>query len=126
MNTEIAERKMSKKTVPAPERFYVGGYYITKQSDHIYDVPQGIVDQFSQWNEAHIGLQKTLEGLASYVAEQRGRLYREQNKFWNTFTDALGLPRGSQATLHHPDRTIHIEPYSEKVATLKIQIVDKD
>lgn len=108
-----------------PERFYAGGFYITRIDAHTFKIPQGLADQFTQWNEKHLGLQKTLEGIATYVAEQRGALYREQNQFWNTITDAIGLPRGTQAAILHKEGQLKITPYDDKHATLKVEIVDK-
>lgn len=109
------------KAAKEPERVYACGFYLTKQDDHTYSAPQGLSDMFAQWNEKHAGLQKMLEGIAQYVAEQRGALYREQNAFWNKLTDALGLPRGTQAMLHHDTMSLKITPVNpEKIATLKL------
>lgn len=115
---------MPKKDEKETERFYAGGFYMTRIDAHTFKIPQGMTDAFTQWNEKHLGLQKTLEGIATYVAEQRGALYREQNQFWNTITDALGLPRGTQATILNAEGELKITPYDTKTATLKIEIVD--
>jgi hypothetical protein len=104
-----------------PERFYAAGYYVTKIDDHTFEIPKGIADTAADWNNRHAGLQKMLEGVASYVADQRGALYREQQTFWDKFYDEVGLPRGTQATLHFDTMTIKVAPVTpEQIATLKI------
>lgn len=114
---------MTKKTIE-PDRVYASGFYLTKEEDGLYKIPQGLADRFAEFNNQHLGLRRTLEDLAAFVASERGRLVREQNALWHTITDSLGLPRGANATIDNGTLTLRIAPLDERTATLKIETPD--